>query len=264
MEFIYSNRWCELMFENRNKGYGAYLLRKKNADYVILSLIVAVGILFSAMAFFYHLGGPSAELIQQFTDKTKKPDVVYTIERIIPPATPTAPQKPVAPMTVHSRGQGAPVVVNQTVTQLKTISSITPVGTDISGDNTSGSSDVLPGTGGNGTAVMPDATAPMLRPEVMPEFPGGEAALIRFLQKNIHYPQELLMSGVQGTVYLGFVIDKNGNVTDIKVLKGIAQAVQFSDEAIRVLEKSPSWKPGLQGGNPVAVTYTLPVTFVAK
>ncbi len=267
MEFIYSNRWCDLMFENRNKKYGAYYLRRKNADYLILSLFIALAMLLSGIGLFYQLGGPSEELIKHYSDKSKKADdVIYTIEKFLPPAMPASPQKPVAPAPtpVQVKGQGLPVVVDRTETSVPTIPSIIPntnaVSTDIpaiTGNNTSTTS----GGGENsGTA----STAPMLNPEVMPEFPGGEEALVRFLQKNIRYPQQLLMSGVQGTVYLGFVIDKAGNITDIKVLKGVTDAFQFSEEAVRVLKKSPVWKPGMQGGHLVSVSYSLPVTFIAK
>jgi len=253
------------MFENRNKKYGAYYLRRKNADYLILSLFIALAILLSGIGLFYQLGGPSKALIEHYSDKSKKADdVVYTIEKFLPPAMPASPQKPVAPASAQVKGQGLPVVVDRTEQNVPSIPSIIPntnvVNTDItaiSGNNTAT-------TSGGGENLGTATTAPMLNPEVMPEFPGGEEALIRFLQKNIRYPQQLLMSGVQGTVYLGFVIDKTGNITDIKVLKGVADAFQFSEEAIRVLKKSPVWKPGMQGGHPVSVSYTLPVTFIAK
>lgn len=252
------------MFENRNKKYGAYYLRRKNADYVLFSLFLSLVILLSGLGFFYQLGGPSAELIDHYTDKSKKPDVVYTIEKFLPPAVTPSPQKPVAPAITQVKGQGAPVVVNKTEPELKTLPAIIPdvnTGTGSTSVITGNTTTVSTGGGENtGTGI----TAPMLNPEVMPEFPGGEQALIRFIQKNIRYPQQLLMNGLQGTVYLGFVIDKSGNITDIKILKGVADAVQFSEEAIRVLKKSPVWKPGMQGGHPVSVSYSLPVTFIAK
>ena len=84
------------------------------------------------------------------------------------------------------------------------------------------------------------------------------------VQKSIIFPSDLIRREISGTVYVGFIVDKNGHVSNIKILKGIDNAPELSLEAIRVLEKSPVWKPGLQGGKPVAVAYTLPVTFITK
>jgi len=144
-------------------------------------------------------------------------------------------------------------------------------------NSTGGNTSIVPVSSGNGTtgagATVTGASGFTLMPEVFPEFPGGEEALIRYVQKSIIFPSDLIrreISGtvyrreISGTVYVGFIVDKNGHVSNIKILKGIDNAPELSLEAIRVLEKSPVWKPGLQGGKPVAVAYTLPVTFITK
>lgn len=93
----------------------------------------------------------------------------------------------------------------------------------------------------------------------MPEFPGGEAALYRFLAENIRYPRPMVEAGITGTVHLGFVVEKDGTLSSITV--GRSPHTMLSDEAVRVLSKMPPWKPGKQRGKPVRVTYGLPVKF---
>jgi protein TonB len=98
--------------------------------------------------------------------------------------------------------------------------------------------------------------------ESMPEFPGGEAALHQYLAENIKYPQMAKESGIQGRVFVTFVVEKNGKVTDVKVLRGIGGGCD--EEAIRVVKNMPSWAPGKQRGKPVRVQFNLPVKFTLQ
>jgi len=95
--------------------------------------------------------------------------------------------------------------------------------------------------------------------EDMPTFPGGDAALYKFIQKYTRFPQIAVDAGIQGKVYVSFVIDKDGKVIDVKVVRGIGGGCD--KEAIRVIKKMPAWKPGKQRGKPVKVSYTVPVFF---
>lgn len=96
-------------------------------------------------------------------------------------------------------------------------------------------------------------------PEVMPEFPGGTDALISFLTRNITYPEIARELGIQGKVICKFVVEPNGEVTSISILRGIHPACD--QEAVRVLKQMPAWKPGMQNGRKVRVSYTLPIVF---
>lgn len=100
--------------------------------------------------------------------------------------------------------------------------------------------------------------------EQMPEFPGGTQALYKYIQENVKYPQVAKEAGIQGTVYLSFVVEKDGNITDIKILRGIPGGRMCDDEAVRVVKTMPNWKPGKQRGKPVKVSYTLPVKFTLR
>lgn len=98
--------------------------------------------------------------------------------------------------------------------------------------------------------------------ESMPEFPGGESALYKFLGENIKYPQMAKESGIQGRVFVTFVVEKNGSVTDVRVLRGIGGGCD--EEAIRVVQNMPKWTPGKQRGKSVRVQYNLPVKFTLQ
>jgi periplasmic protein TonB len=95
--------------------------------------------------------------------------------------------------------------------------------------------------------------------EVMPEPMGGMADFMAFLGKNIRYPKSGIRNDIQGKVYVQFIVDEQGNLTDLKVIKGINE--DFDSESLRVLSKAPAWKPGRQGGRPVKVRMVLPIIY---
>jgi periplasmic protein TonB len=98
--------------------------------------------------------------------------------------------------------------------------------------------------------------------ESMPGYPGGDTARMKFLQENIKYPQMARESGIQGTVYATFVVEIDGSVTDVRIVRGIGGGCD--EEAIRVIEAMPSWNPGMQRGKPVRVQFTMPIRFTLQ
>ena len=96
-------------------------------------------------------------------------------------------------------------------------------------------------------------------PETPPEFPGGINGLMRFLSENIRYPAEAQKSGIQGSVVLQFVVNTDGSIVDIQVVRSVDPSLDR--EAIRVVELMPNWTPGEQRGKKVRVRYTLPINF---
>ena len=95
--------------------------------------------------------------------------------------------------------------------------------------------------------------------EVMPEFPGGVEKFMEFLSGNIKYPETAKDKNISGRVFIQFVIEKDGSVTNVKVMKGIGGGCD--EEAVRVVKSMPKWKPGMQDGKPVRVSYNLPIVF---
>ncbi len=95
--------------------------------------------------------------------------------------------------------------------------------------------------------------------EEMPAFPGGEQKLMEYVGKNIKYPQIARESGIQGRVFVGFVVEPDGSVSNVKLLRGIGGGCD--EEAMRVIKNMPKWKPGKQRGKAVRVSYQIPVMF---
>lgn len=98
--------------------------------------------------------------------------------------------------------------------------------------------------------------------ETMPEFPGGERAMMNFIVKNIQYPSTAIEEGISGKVYIRFVVGKDGSITDARVVRGVSSALD--NEALRVIRMMPKWTPGTQLGKPVRVMFTLPINFSLK
>jgi protein TonB len=95
--------------------------------------------------------------------------------------------------------------------------------------------------------------------EKMPSFPGGDAALFKFLNENVKYPVIAQENGVQGRVICQFVVNRDGSIVDVEVVRSVDASLD--KEAIRVIKSMPKWSPGQQRGKPVRVKYTLPVNF---
>lgn len=95
--------------------------------------------------------------------------------------------------------------------------------------------------------------------ENQPEFPGGQAAMMKFLSENIKYPVIAQENGIQGRVICNFVVERDGSITDVQVVRGVDPSLD--KEAVRVIQSMPKWKPGMQRGKPVRVRFTLPVVF---
>lgn len=98
--------------------------------------------------------------------------------------------------------------------------------------------------------------------EEMPDFPGGYATMMKFLQDNLKYPPIAAENGISGKVYVGFVVERDGSITDVKVTRGVEASLD--NEAVRVVKSMPKWKAGKQGGKPVRVSYSIPVNFILQ
>ncbi|MDD3280163.1 MAG: energy transducer TonB [Bacteroidales bacterium] len=98
--------------------------------------------------------------------------------------------------------------------------------------------------------------------EENPEFPGGDEARMKFLQDNIVYPSVAKSAGIEGTVIVGFVVERDGSITNVKILRGKAQSID--EEAVRVAKKMPKWKPGKQRGRTVRAQFRMPITFILQ
>lgn len=259
---ILKNHWLEIVFEGRNKNYGAYVLRKENRKTTVKSLIIG-SLLFSLAL--------STPLILSMIPEGNDDDIVLDqkivaiklppkpkkeeIKKFTPPPPPPPPQvdqvKFVKPVVAKAEEvtEEPPKIVE---IKEKKIGSET-----IKGDPDAVLTVAPVGNGPKVSQVVEEDnqiynTAGI---EVKPEFPGGMEKFYSYVGKNYRAPEE---EGLKGKVYVTFVVEKDGSLTDIKVLRDIGFGT--GKEAIRVLSKCPKWNPGVQNGKPVRVLYSLPIT----
>ena len=95
--------------------------------------------------------------------------------------------------------------------------------------------------------------------EVMPQFPGGQIAMLQYIMKNIKYPEQAMKEGIQGRVTVRFILAKDGSISDVKPILSVHPLL--NKEAVRVVESMPKWTPGKQNGKPVRVRFNVPVMF---
>lgn len=271
---LISNEWSDLLFENRNKEYGAYVLRHQTGTRNIMS-IIAVLILFAiAMAFMVAKNAiddyraknmPHTQVVEltPWNDKKTEPKVERVepireekIEQIVEKVKSSI--KFIAPI-IKKDSEVDPK--DEMKTQEEIMSSKVAVGfANVIGNDES--ADVLRSK----TLLVTEPVKPKEEEntvfeyvEQMPSFPGGEAALMQYLSKNIKYPSFAEENNIQGRVICSFVVERDGSVSDIRIKRSVDPSLD--KEAMRVVSAMPKWIPGRQNGQMVRVKYTLPVTF---
>ena len=257
----------DLVFEDRNKSYGAYELRKKYSDRILISLLIGMGVVGFVIAipyisaFISSLSPKQEEVVVPIDWSKMAPPPVDQKEEIIPPPPPedVAPKQEEA-ASVEFRTLE---MTDQPVERLTTTEDLTVANPgQETNAGTGGDLFSLQSTGDGGTGkIIDEPQKPEIFTivEVNAEFNGGQAALAEYLQKNINYPQRAKELNIEGKVYLKFVIDEYGNVGNVSVQRGIGYGCD--EEAVRVVRKMPRWKPGKQGGRPVKVWFNLPIDF---
>ncbi|OCX51516.1 hypothetical protein BEL04_15945 [Mucilaginibacter sp. PPCGB 2223] len=244
---IYGDEWLELVFANRNKSYGAYELRKHYSATVLKALAVTFGF-FGVVAFGAFLLLKPAPIAARPIGRE-----VTTVLQPIVIARPEA-AAPVHHSHHHTRNghtySPAPAVQANPQPQTSRV----PAGTV----------NVLPSeTGGseaNRISVIEDKT--VYSPANADEKPlpvGGAQGWMNYLQKNLVYPEDARQKKISGRVELSFIVEKDGRISDITVEQPAGHG--FDEEAVRVLQQSPAWQPGIKDGQPVRIRYHLPVSF---
>jgi len=258
----------DILFENRNKKYGAYELRKEYDARLYKSL----AIIFSMVLLLFFLVSRSAK-----REKLNATPIIETVLYKIPNSAKPVPKQPV-PKTPKSENRKTNS--QQFISKLKIIDS-TETATKLSKnlDSTQISSITQTGiTGGkpivkclncnnDSGSVVPtvvktiDKTTPFLTAEVMPSFPGGMDALKKFLERNLTNPANL-NEGEIVSVKVQFIVGYDGKLKGFKVVEDGGD--EFNQEVIRVLKKMPTWNPGKSQGENVSVYYTIPVKFMSS
>ena len=274
---LYDPKWVDMVFAGKNKEYGAYKLRKGTSGRNIKSLlilVIAAALVGGFLAWkvieqkqaeeqqAYMEAMELAKLQKQAEKEKKKPEKVQPkveMKKEIPVARET--QKFTAPVIKKDEL----VKEENQVKQMDKLDEKVAVGTE----NKEGTKDRLAEAVRSDIAVAAPPPPPAPKPEVsnkvfdvveeMPHFPGGAAALQAFLSSNTKYPVVAQENGVQGRVIVSFVVERDGSITDVRVVRSVDPSLDR--EASRVVRSMPRWSPGKQNGSAVRVKYTVPVVF---
>ena len=269
---LISNEWTDLVFEGRNQAYGAYKLRKGTAKRNVWALII-VGL---AAALLY-LGLQ----LQKMAEANKKVENTQAVEL----AKLNTEKKEAKVEKKEIIKQEPEKVVEQVKSSVKFTAPVIKKDSEVKEEDEIKLDEVqksdkavgaftVEGNDEVGGAVLKakeDIAAPeppkhvveetkiFTVVEQMPMFPGGDAALMGYLRDNMHYPTVAAENGVQGRVVVGFVVERDGSITDVNVLRSVDPSLDR--EAMRVVKAMPKWTPGKQNGSAVRVKYQVPVTF---
>ena len=278
---IISREWCDLVFEGRNKSYGAYDLRSKAGRrhlYAIIDILVGIAVI-AGLIFTYTKAkeaiqaslATDTEAVTELSELKK--DEVKKDEPKVQKQEEQPKQEQLQKVAVRaSVGFTVPDIVDK-VDESKKVknqdelnrSNIAVAVADYAGDaNGKGTiDDLLKGQEAGGSVAQTaqkEEEAPIYSVvEQQAQFPGGEAALLAYVAKNIKYPAIAVEQEIQGTVQLRFVVEANGSIGDVQVIKSLES--HCDKEAIRVVKSLPRFIPGKQQGRPVRVWFTLPVRY---
>jgi periplasmic protein TonB len=258
-----SSDWTDIVFEGRNKEYGAYAMRQSSAKRHIYALLISttfVAAIISLPAIIKAVI-PSADRFK--IDEATIISTIDPIEEIPKPEIPIEQPKPqlqaqtvkfTPPEITDEKNikEDEKLQAQENLMEAKGIISVASHEGSLERDA------VVKEVVGN-NAITETDEKPFVGAEQMPQFPGGDKELMAYITKNLKYPTIPAENGIQGRVVIRFVVSKTGDVTDVQIMKGLDPACD--KEAVRVVKAMPKWIPGRQNGRAVPVYYTLPVTY---
>ncbi|MBR3726925.1 MAG: energy transducer TonB [Prevotella sp.] len=268
---LVNNDWVDLVFQGRNQEYGAYQLRKGTSKRNVISVIIML-----AAAALIYVGISLKNFIEASTQKVAVTQVQELSALEKPKEKAEVKQKKVEiqqPEKVVERVKSsvkftAPVIKKDDEVkpedELKNQDELLNTKTAIGALDVKGNDD----KDGEVLKLKETVAQPEPKPEPekvfevveqMPSFPGGDKALMDFLSNNVKYPVVAQENGVQGRVVISFVVEKDGSITDVRVVRSVDPSLD--KEAARVVKSMPRWIPGKQNGAAVRVKYNVPVSF---
>jgi protein TonB len=271
---VYKTEWLDLVFADRNKNYGAYQLRSKSSSIMTRALFVS-GSLFILLCFsplIYAKLFPKEIIVDTAPIVIDLKDVIHQMK----PKTPE-PEKKIEPAKVDlvkvktvALSKNIVVVNKVDLPDPPTVKDIQDaVISDKTQDGIIAPNLVIPDNkgDGNGTGAArdgagtgdPNAVVDLGGVDEYPEFNGGAKAWSKYMERNLRYPYQAQEANIQGKVFVSFVVERDGSVSDVKVLRGLGFGCD--EEAIKVIKKSPLWKPGKNRGTPVRVRYNMGINF---
>jgi len=268
---LIDNGWVDLVFEGKNQAYGAYQLRKSTGKRNLMSILImfAIGV---AIATFVAIKGVVENAMKQ--DVAIEADVELAKLAEKKEAKVEKKEEPKIDKIEVEKVKSsvkfvAPVIKKDDEVkpedELKSQEDLSKTNTAIGAFDVKGN-DEAAGEVLKAKEVIAQPEPPKEEEtkvfdvvEQMPSFPGGPSALMQYLSSNIKYPVVAEENGVQGRVVCTFVVEKDGSITDVRVIKSVDPSLD--KEAMRVVKSMPKWIPGKQNGSAVRVKYTVPVTF---
>lgn len=263
--------YLDLVFEGRNKRYGAYPLRQSEQRYTLIGWVSAVLLLLVLLSIPFVMYKVQQRRVARMPAIQER--VVTFSQLAAPPPIEQAALPPeTTPATTASKACLPPVVKPDEevpdevlLPTVQELSILQPGPVTAPGDTFVW---LEPPPPEPTPKPEPAAPRPPEKPpvfqivEIMPEFSGGEAAMYAYLREHMVYPMVARENGISGKVFVRFTVQANGRVSDVRVIRGIGGGCD--EEAVRVVRSMPPWKPGIQSGRAVAVEFTLPIQFVMK
>ena len=270
---LLNQQWIDLVFEGKNEAYGAYQLRRNTSNRNLLAILGLIAGIAVIVGLFLGVGAAS----QAFSSATSEHETEVELE-----AAEEEVEEEEEEEIIYELQPEEELVAQETLMNSEKFTAF-EMDDEVKPEETSKTQDEMANTEAAVAAVtfdqgsdegqqvlqlnqkvvdeVPDETATKVFDvvEQMPSFPGGDAALMSFLNKNIKYPVIAEENGIQGRVVATFVVERDGSITDVKVIKSVDPSLD--KEAVRVLKSMPKWIPGKQNGQSVRVKYTVPVTF---
>ena len=259
----------DIVFEGRNKAYGAYVLRRLYQRHVTRALIIATAV-FALLVFFPLIAQFLKDKMPKEPKKNLQENVLMDappLDETRPPPPPPPPEAPPPPPPKLTTIKFTPPVVkkdeevkkeevpDQEELKDKTVSTVTVKGNTDAPD--------LSELSGNGDKVVEEVVENKVYTyvEQMPQLPGGggNGAIVAAIQKATKYPPLALRNQVEGRIFVSFTVNAQGDVSDVKVVKGLGSGLD--EETVRAVKTLPKFIPGKQNGRAVSVSFTVPITF---
>lgn len=244
------NSFEEIVFTNRNKAYGAYMLHKKEKKYLIVAFFISFMLVSASVI--------TPFILNQFKDK--KP-VITVYGPVVGPMDSTLFFEPPKPPEIQLQSLSQTLLPPLVVEELDSMQNddFGPVDAYINRPNPAPPIDITPVDENSDTDIQAEPR-PFITVEIPATFQGGTLAdFNKWVNQQIVYPSVPLENGISGRVFIQFVVNSKGKVEDVTILRGADPALD--EEAVRVIKSSPDWTPPLQGGRPVKQLFSLPVTF---
>lgn len=260
---INSSEWLDLVFEGKNRSYGAYDMRQTSGKRHTLAFIIIV--IFAAfMAVLptlietvksYTIRDVMSEKTQltdlKLEDQVKEENIIRQQEAPPPPPLKSTIKLTEVEITEENIEEGQELKSQEEITSSKTQISVA----DVKGTDEEHGIDIADLE--EHKVIVEEK--PFTTVEQMPQFPGGEDELMRFILGNLRYPSVAKEVGIEGRVIIRFVVSKTGDVTNVEILRGLDPSCD--KEALRVVKMMPNWIPGKQNGRSVPVYFTLPIVY---